>query len=108
MGGEDCHRSSEDSMAMYMAGVVNGLLVRDTNEALQCLTNVTTQLAAEMAERKPRTIEGCHLAAYSALQYAVVSKGMITVGNYCPGFSSFFGSIRFSVSLKRSSSSSLF
>ena len=27
MTGGECHRSSDDSMEMYMAGVVNGLLV---------------------------------------------------------------------------------
>lgn len=81
MGGEDCHRSSDDSMAMYMAGVVNGLLVSPFLGApetrmkplSQCLTNVTsTQLAATLKkwlkENPERWHEGCHLAAFLALR----------------------------------------
>ncbi|MDE0384839.1 MAG: hypothetical protein OXI22_13200 [Defluviicoccus sp.] len=81
MKAEDCHESSDNSMAWYMAGVVNGLLVSPflgAPEARlkplnQCLVGVsTTQLAATLKkwlrENPERWHDGCHVAAFVALK----------------------------------------
>lgn len=81
MTGEDCIRDSDESMASYMMGVVNGLLISPFYGApeqrlkplSQCLTGVTsTQLAATLKkwlkENPERWHDGCHVAASMALQ----------------------------------------
>ena len=81
MKGEDCYKSSDSSMASYMAGVVGGLLVSPflgapearVKALHQCLIGMTTnQLAATLKkwlkENPDRWHHDCHVASFSALR----------------------------------------